>query len=345
MQSLVNRAIDQIQSGQHLDREQMAAIVNFALEENLDEERFGQLLLDMRTAGESAEEIAGAADALRSRMQVIQTRHSVLGDTCGTGGDASGSFNVSTAAAIVAASAGLPVAKHGNRAVSSQSGSADVLEQLGVRIDLEPAMAAECLERIGICFCFAPKHHPTMARVAALRRRLGVPTVFNLIGPLCNPAMATVQVIGIGRTEVQERLAEAASLIGLARVILVTGVDVVDEVGLSAGTLVIDVLGRVRTRLRWTPEDFGLKRASLESLRISTPSESAEVIRQVLHGCEGPRRDIVVANAAALLYAAELTEDVAAAARLAEAAIDSGAASSLLREFASFTSHIGQTRG
>ena len=286
-----------------LDREAATRLVDAVLDagEPADTaalERLRAWLTAAADRGETAEEIAGVADALRARMIPLPTDFACVADTCGTGGDGSGTFNISTAAAIVVAATGIPVAKHGNRAVSSRTGSADVLEALGVRVDLTPNQAAECLAELGLCFCLAPIHHPAMARVAALRRSLGRPTVFNLVGPLCNPASATVQVIGVGRRAARRPLATAAAILGLPRAVVVSGaiggVDGaapsvwLDEVSLFGPTDVIDVRaaapaagdllddGCATSRLpenhiaethivethiaetQWTPEAFGL---------------------------------------------------------------------------------------
>jgi anthranilate phosphoribosyltransferase len=241
----------------------------------------------------SAEEIIGVVDALRQRMVPLKT--SVSGpivDTCGTGGDGSGTFNISTATAIVVAAVGLPVAKHGNRAVSSKTGSADVLEHLGVCLDIPVEMVAECLANVGICFCYAPAHHPAMAKVGPVRRRVGKPTVFNLVGPLCNPAPVTVQVIGVGRPGAEEAVARAAQLAGLQRAVIVSSEDGIDEVGLFAPTQVIDVSSRECRKLYWTPEDFGIKTASeskRNELLVASAAESAAERRSrkradILHG-------------------------------------------------------------
>ena len=304
-------------------------------------------LADAADRGETAEEIAGVADALRARMLPVRMRLRDVTDTCGTGGDGSGTFNISTAAAIVVAAAGVPVAKHGNRAVSSRTGSADVLEALGVRVDLAPEQAAECLDTLGICFCFAPVHHPAMARVSAVRRSLGRPTVFNLVGPLCNPATARVQVIGVGRRSARQPLAEAAGLLGLRRALIVSGAiggadgsepqGWLDEVSLFGPTDVLDVRDGACRGFRWTPETFGLAThpvARFADLAADGPSASAEAIRDVLAGNDGPRRDVVVLNAAALLWAAATGDDATHARLAAEEAIDSGRASRLLEALA-----------
>ena len=341
-------SLTRLQQGSHAGREETRRLVDGVLAGTVDLDRFGQWLLALADLGESADEIAGVAEALRGRMLPVHTTHAVVADTCGTGGDGCGSFNISTAAAIVAAAAGLPVAKHGNRAVTSRTGSADVLEQLGVAVGVPPETSSRQLETIGICFCLAPVHHPAMARVGPLRRSLGRPTVFNLVGPLCNPAGASVQVIGVGRAAAREPLAEAARLLGAKRTLVVSGhlgdvtsgvthEKVFDEISLFGPTDVIDVSAGTTTRSRWTPEDFGVATqplARLEELSVAGPAESAAAIRDVLAGVTGPRRDVVVLNAAAVLWAAGLASDLPAARSAAESAIDSGAAARLLDRLA-----------
>ncbi len=309
----------------------------------VDLDAFGRWLVALAGLGESAAEIAGVAAALRARMLPIAAA-GLVADTCGTGGDGSGSFNISTAAAIVVAAAGQPVAKHGNRAVSSKTGSADVLEALGVRIDAGAEVEARCLAELGLCFCLAPLHHPAMARVGPLRRSLGRPTVFNLVGPLCNPAGAAVQVIGVGRPAAREPMAEAARLLGARRAVIVSGHvgsdaggPAFDEVSLFGPTDVIDVAPTATARFRWTPEDFGLATlpaVRLGDLEVQGPAESSQAIRGVLAGERSPRRDVVVLNAAAVLWAAGRAADPRAAAALAASAIDSGRAAELLERFA-----------
>ncbi len=337
-------SLARLRQGSHAGREETRRLVDGVLAGTVDLERFGQWLLALADLGESADEIAGVTEALRSRMLPVHTTHAIVADTCGTGGDGCGSFNISTAAAIVAAAAGLPVAKHGNRAVTSRTGSADVLEQLGVAVGVPPETSSQQLETIGICFCLAPVHHPAMARVGPLRRSLGRPTVFNLVGPLCNPAGASVQVIGVGRAAAREPLAEAARLLGAKRTLVVSGhvgdftsgdghEKVFDEISLFGPTDVIDVSAGTTTRSRWAPEDFGVATqplARLAELSVAGPAESAAAIRDVLAGVTGPRRDVVVLNAAAVLWAAGLASDLLTARATAESAIDSGAAANLL---------------
>jgi anthranilate phosphoribosyltransferase len=336
-------------NGTHATRSDTAALVEAVLAGTVDLADFGRWLVALADLGESAAEIAGAADALRARMRPVVHALPRVADTCGTGGDGSGTFNISTAAAIVAAAAGLPVAKHGNRAVSSRTGSGDVLEALGVRIDAPSEVAAACLCEIGLCFCLAPVHHPAMATVGPLRRSLSRPTVFNLVGPLCNPARATVQVIGVGRPAVRAAMAEAAFALGATRVLVVSGSiaddasKAFDEVSLFGPTDVIDVSAAGTARFRWTPDDFGIatrSAADLAALAVDGPAASAAMIRSVLAGTPGAAREIVILNAAAVLWAAGRAETPALAASLAAAAIDSGHAAAMLERLAATSRHL-----
>jgi anthranilate phosphoribosyltransferase len=340
----VEAAADRLRHGRHAGRDETRRLVDGVLAGSVDLDAFGRWLLALADLGESADEIAGVAAALRGRMLPVATRHAVVADTCGTGGDGSGSFNISTAAAIVAAAAGLVVAKHGNRAVTSRTGSADVLEALGVAVGLAPDAAGRLLDEVGFCFCLAPVHHPAMARVGPLRRSLGRPTVFNLVGPLCNPAGAGVQVIGVGRPAAREPVARAAALLGARRTIVVSGhvggdAAAFDEVSLFGPTDVIDVASDTLTRSTWQPEDFGIATqpaTRLSELAVAGPAESAAAIRGVLAGDRGPRRDVVVLNAAAVLWAAGMAAGLPEARSRAEAAIDSGAAAAKLAAVAGF---------
>ena len=339
--ALLAASTARLAAGTHASRAETAALVDGVLAGTTDLPAFGRWLVQLADRGESAAEIAGVADALRARMRPVAHTLATIADTCGTGGDGSGTFNISTAAAIVAAAAGLPVAKHGNRAVSSRTGSGDVLEALGVAIAAEPDVSAACLREIGLCFCLAPVHHPAMATVGPLRRSLGRPTVFNLVGPLCNPAHATVQVIGVGRPAVREAMAEAAFALGATRVLVVSGTiagedsQAFDEVSLFGPTDVIDVSAAGTARFRWTPDDFGIATrpaADLAALAVDGPAESAALIRSVLAGGPGAVREIVILNAAAVLWAAGKADTPALAASLAAAAIDSGRAAEKLRQ-------------
>ena len=319
--------VDASRDGKSLNRDTITDLLDAVLDDHMPLADFEVWLAGSASRLPTAEEIIGVVDALRRRM--VPLHASVpppIVDTCGTGGDGSGTFNISTATAIVVAAAGLPVVKHGNRAVSSKTGSADVLERFGVCLDIPVHRVADCLARVGICFCYAPAHHPAMAKVGAVRRRIGKPTVFNLVGPLCNPANVTVQVIGVGRPGTELAVAEAAQLAGLQRALIVSSEDGVDEVGLFAPTHVIDVSVDGRKEMVWTPEDFGLKTApesKREALLVANAEESAACIQRILAGEVSPARNVVLLNAAAVLWAAGRAADLPEARMLAEQAIDS----------------------
>jgi len=267
---------------------------------------------------------------MRKHVTPIRSRRGGIIDTCGTGGDGSKTFNISTSAALVVAAAGVPVAKHGNWRVTSRSGSADVLAALGVNIEASASCVEACLDELGICFCFAPLLHPAMKRVAAVRRQLVVPTIFNILGPLANPAGARYQLIGVGRAALRALLAEALAMLGTDRAVVVHGQDGMDEVSLNGPTDATVVSeGRV-AELRWTPDQLGLPRCRREDLTVEGPEESAAVIRAVLRGERGPARDVVLANAAAGLWTAGRVPSLATGVETAAGAIDSGAAACVL---------------
>jgi anthranilate phosphoribosyltransferase len=296
----------------------------------VDEARAAAFLTALRMKGESADEIAAAALVLREQMvRLVPVSGPVL-DTCGTGGDESGTFNISTAAALVACGAGVPVVKHGGRAVSSKSGSADVLRELGVPIEAGPAWAQKCLERIGFAFCYAPQFHRGMAHVAELRKKLGVRTLFNLLGPLANPASAPYQLLGVGKPDLLDPLAAALAHLGIRRAVLVCSVDGLDEVSLAAPTMVRVVRGREYETREWTPADFGLAEVSVKAIHAKGSADSAAIIRSVLAGEDGPAYRIVVANAAAALWAAEAVSTLKDGVSRAEAALKSGTARGVL---------------
>lgn len=289
------------------------------------------ILVGLRARGETAAEIAAAAEVLREHMVPLETGRDDVLDTCGTGGDGAGTVNISTAAALVAAGAGVPVVKHGNRAVSSRSGSADVLAALGVTVEADATFTRRCLDCAGMAFCFAPHFHPALRHVAAVRRRLGVRTIFNCLGPLANPAHAAYQLLGVGRAEWLEPLAGAMARLGSRHALLVHNHDGLDEVGLAAPTLVFEVRGGAVRHWEWTARDFGLPPTATADLHADGAEESAAAVRSVLEGKEGPVRRVVLANAAAALVAAERTESPAEGVRLAAEAVDSGNAHAVLR--------------
>ena len=287
-------------------------------------------LMALRVKGETATEIAAAAAVLRRHMVRFETGCPDVLDTCGTGGDGIGTFNISTAAALVVAGAGVAVVKHGNRAVSSLSGSADVMAALGVAVEGNAAGARRCLHHAGLAFCFAPHFHPALCHVGAVRSRLRVGTLFNCLGPLANPGNAPYQLIGVGRQELLDPLAGAVALLGTRRTVLVCGCDGLDEVSLSASTRVREVRGHEVTAREWTSQDFGLAPCQLSDLRASGPDQSAGMIRAVLEGQNGPATRVVLANAAAGLYAAERVETLAQGVELAAQAVATGRARKVL---------------
>ena len=286
-------------------------------------------LTALRMKGETAGEIAAAAQVLREHMVRWDPGRSVL-DTCGTGGDCAGTFNISTAAAFVVAGAGVPVVKHGNRSVSSKSGSADVLAALGVAIEGNAEQARQALDRAGLAFCFAPNFHPSMKHVAGLRKKLGFPTIFNCLGPLANPAGAEFQLLGVGRPELLDLMAGALAKLGTKHAFVVHGGDGLDEVSLSSTTFVREVRGGTITRLEWPMEDFGLGLHSMSELAAIDAPASAAMIRDVLSGAGGAARNIVLANAAAGLLVAERAKSIKEGVALAADSIDSGRAARVL---------------
>ncbi len=307
-----------------------AAAFRDLLHGRIDDVLATAFVVALRMKGESPAEIAAAARGLREQMiRLVPVSGPVL-DTCGTGGDDSGTFNISTAAALVVAGAGVPVVKHGNRAVSSRSGSADVLRALGVPIENGPAWAQRCLDRIGFAFCYAPQFHQGMANVSTLRRKLAVRTVFNLLGPLANPASADFQLIGVGNPDLLDVLAAALAELGTRRAILVCGFDGLDEVSLAAPTMVRIVEGDQFYTDEWDRDDFGLEAVTVDQIRAADAAESAAVIRSVLDGEPGPARRIVLANAAAALVAAEVVQNLHDGVLVAESSLDSGSAKSVL---------------
>jgi anthranilate phosphoribosyltransferase len=305
-------------------------------------------LVALHMKGETVEEIVGFAEAIRaaaiplevvrnSTVDVSGTERDALVDTCGTGGDASGTFNISTATALVVAGAGVRVAKHGNRSVTSKCGSADVMEALGVDINLRPTQIATCLDKVGIAFLFAPAMHSAMRHVQPARRELRLRTVFNLLGPLTNPARASAQVVGVYSSDLVEKLAEALSMLGLHRALVVHGHDGLDEVTITTSTRIAEVReGTVRS-YEVTPEEFKFERATMSDISGGDATENARIIRDVLKGTPSARRNIVLLNAAAALVAASRANHLAEALPLAAASIDSGRAATKLEALVRFT--------
>jgi anthranilate phosphoribosyltransferase len=305
------------------------------------------LLVALHMKGETVEEIVGFAEAIRaaaaplhihnSALDVSGTERDALVDTCGTGGDASDTFNISTASALTVAGAGVRVAKHGNRSVSSKCGSADVMEALGININVPPDRVAACLEQVGIAFLFAPAMHSAMKYVQPARRELRLRTVFNLLGPLTNPARASAQVVGVYSRDLVEKVAEALCMLGLKRALVVHGSDGLDEITISGPTYISEVRNGSVVSYEITPEQFGLSRAAIETLGGGDAPANANIIRALLKGEKSPKRDVVILNAAAALVAAGKTDSIRDALPLAEASLDKGAAGAKLEALVRFS--------
>jgi anthranilate phosphoribosyltransferase len=313
-----------------LSREQMRGLMQVLMAGRCGEPEAAALLVALAMKGETAGEIAAAAEVLREHMVPLETGCPDAIDTCGTGGDGLGTFNISTATALVAAAAGLAVVKHGNRAVSGRTGSADVLAALGVHVEGDVVFARRCLDRAGLAFCFAPHFHPALKHLAPLRRRLRVRTLFNCLGPLANPGRAPYQLLGVGRPELLYPLAGALAELGTRRALLVSGHDGLDEVTLTAPTRVLEVRGHTVQEWEWRPEDFGLEPCSPAELQARGPEESAALVRSVLAGRPGPPTRVVLANTAAALLAAERVPTPIAGVALAREAVSSGRAAQVL---------------
>jgi anthranilate phosphoribosyltransferase len=336
---VVTRAIDAVCRGDHLTADHASAVLAEIMEGRTDPVQTGAFLIALRAKGETVPELVGLARTMRSLATPVETSRTDLVDTAGTGGGPS-TFNVSTTAALVAAGAGCAVAKHGNRSNTSRCGSADLLEALGVNIDLGPEAVARCIEEIGFGFMFAPRHHAAMANVIPVRKELGVRTIFNFLGPLTNPAGAERQLLGVSDRHYQETIAEALVGLGSVRAMVVAAEDGVDELSISARTRVIEVGDGGTSEWFVEPGDFGLAAAELEEVAGGTPEENAAAVRAVLEGEQGPRRDLAVLNAGAAIYVGGVAADLAGGIEKATAAIDSGAARQVLDRLIATTARL-----
>lgn len=338
----IREAIAVLVEGQDLTEEQAAAVMRAIMEEEATPAQIGSFLTALRMKGETVAEITGCARAMREKATSLVVAPADLVDTCGTGGDGAHTFNISTTAALVVAGAGLLVAKHGNRSVSSLCGSADLLLELGARIDLDPNQVSRCITEVGLGFLFAPAFHPAMRHAAGPRREIGIRSLFNLLGPLANPAGAVSQVVGVYRQELTETVAEVLDRLGSRHVLSVHGEDGLDEVTVTGITKVSELVdGQVRT-YRLDPVSLGLPRRSLSEIRGGDAAENARITRRVLEGEKGARREIVLLNAGAALIAGGRARDWIEGVELAAHSIDSGAAMGKLEALRNFCARLAQ---
>jgi anthranilate phosphoribosyltransferase len=325
---VLSSALKALTAGHDLSEDEARDVVLEIMGGRAGDAQTAAFLSALRTKGETAEEIVGMARAMTAMAERVEVDADVILDTCGTGGDNAQTFNISTAAALVAAGAGVTVAKHGNRSATSRCGSADVLEELGMAIDIPPAQVSRCIAACGIGFMFAPLHHLAMKNVAPVRRELGMTTTFNLIGPLTNPAGARHQLIGVADARYVERVARAVRLMGSARNLVVHSDDGLDEISTACPTAVVEVFAGqgLDKRYQVTPEEFGIRRAALDELRGGGAAENAAIVRGVLDNVPGAPLDVVLVNAGAALYIAEAAGSIADGVEMARAAVASGAA-------------------
>ncbi|MBI4067425.1 anthranilate phosphoribosyltransferase [Candidatus Gottesmanbacteria bacterium] len=332
MHYLVNKIIGK----KDLSLKESMILATYMFQGSLTPVKIASILVALRMKGESSEEILGFITVMRKYMQKIKTSGVVI-DTCGTGGDGKGTFNISTATALVVAGAGVKVAKHGNRAASSLCGSADVLEKLGVNIDLTPGEAEECLESVGMTFLFAPNYHPAMKHVSGVRKELGVRTVFNFLGPFVNPAGVRRQIIGVPNIHIARKLAQVAKRLDYKHLLIITSKDGLDEISVFAPSQVLEIKGENIKEIMIDPKKFGFKNLDKKEMRGGDGSYNAEIIKRIIGGEEGVRRDIVVLNTAAALYVAGRVKDIKEGIKLAEESIDSGRAKAILEQFIKYS--------
>ena len=334
---MIQEALGRLLEGHDLDRDEARRVMGSIMDGEATPAQIGGFLVALRLKGETADEIAGCAEAMREHVLPVRPRRSDLVDTAGTGGDGARTFNISTAAALLAAAAGAGVAKHGNRAVSSSSGSADVLEALGFSLELPPERIERSIDELGFGFLFAPTHHPAMRHAAPVRRELAARTVFNVLGPLTNPAGARAAVVGVYAPELVPTIADVLLRLGATRAFVVHGAGGIDELSPAGPNLVCEVVdGEVRRRVI-DPLELGVERSAPEELRGGNPEENAKTIREIFAGANGGRRDAVLLNAAGAIAAGGLAKDLRDGLGLAREALDSGLAGERLEELIAFS--------
>jgi anthranilate phosphoribosyltransferase len=345
---MIREAISRVIEKQDLDEKQMVEVMNEIMGGEATPAQIASFITALRMKGETIDEISGAARVMREKATSIATgvavdKGEILMDTCGTGGDSSGTFNVSTATAFVVAAAGVPVAKHGNRSISSHCGSADVLEALGVNLELTPEQVGNCVREVGIGFLFAPMLHGAMKYAIGPRREIGIRTIFNVLGPLTNPAGANAQLLGVYSPELCEKIARVLGKLGSLRALVVCGAGNVDEFTVTGTTEVAELSDHEVKIYTVAPEDVGLSQATLADLKGgSTPEEAAVIMRHVLSGADGPKRNMLLLNSGASLYIAGKAADLKAGVQKAAAVIDSGDAQAKLDALVSFSQNISR---
>jgi anthranilate phosphoribosyltransferase len=334
---MIKEAISKVVEGFDLTREEMISCMNEIMTGEATGAQIGSFITALRLKKETVDEITGAAMVMREKAVKIDVNSDVVLDTCGTGGSGMNTFNISTASAFVVCGAGVKVAKHGNRSVSSRCGSADVIKELGVNIDIGPDKVKECIDKIGIGFLYAPLLHGAMKYAIGPRREIGIRTIFNILGPLTNPANANYQVLGVYREELTETLANVLRNLGTKRAFVVYGLDSLDEISITGKTKISELKDGGVDTFYVTPEDFGIERASLEDIKGGDSKQNALIVKDVLKGKKSPARDIVLMNASAALAAAGLADDFKAGVDLAKESIDSGRAIDKLGRLIEFT--------
>jgi anthranilate phosphoribosyltransferase len=335
---MIQQALQQVLDGHDLSRDDTREVMGEIMAGEATPAQIGGFLVALRAKGETPDEIAGCAEAMRAHVLAVKPRRDDLVDTAGTGGDGAHTINISTAAALVAAAAGAAVAKHGNRAVSSACGSADVLEALGFTLEQEPVRIAESIDELGFGFLFAPSHHPAMRHAAPVRKELATRTVFNVLGPLTNPAGARAQVVGVYSKELVRTIAEVLARLGARRAFVVHGAGGIDELSPVGPNLVAEVVdGTVHERTLDPESELGVPRCSVEELRGGAPAENAAALREVFEGADGGRRNAILLNAAGAIAAAGHADDLREGLELARETVDSGAAAARLEQLVSFS--------
>jgi len=338
--SMITEAIEKVIAGNDLTSEEMIETMNKIMEGNISEAQIAAFLTALKIKGEAVSEMYGAAKVMREKSKPIDVSQLYTIDTCGTGGGSAKTYNISTAVSIIAAAAGISVAKHGSRSVTSKCGAGDVLEALGIRIDLTPEQVEACIKEVGIGFMFAPTFHNAMRFVGPTRKALGFRTMFNILGPLANPANANAQILGVSSSKFTEAMAEVLLNLGIERAMVVTGQDGLDEITISSDTNIAEIKDGKIIKYTISPKDFGMEYANLSELVGGYADENAQILLEVLGGQTGPRRDILLLNAGAAIYIGKKADTIADGVKIAAEIIDSGKAMKKLSEFKAYVESL-----